>query len=137
MTTNSADTLDRTTQPTPLYGERKPWRTWQDWVNIALGVYLVFAPIWTATAPTGWFITVGLLAIAAGLWATGTGSSSAAEWSQILIGIVLFLSPWFGGFAAATAGALTAWVIGAALAVLAGVAMHQNRRDTTNARAHA
>lgn len=130
---SSTAAMTKTSPTSPLMGQRKPWRPWQDWVNVALGLYLLLAPLWTAGAPTGWFVTIGILSIAVAVWAAGTGSSSAAEWSQIIVGVVLFLAPWFGNFVAASAAAAvspaawTAWIIGAALAVLAATAMYQNR----------
>jgi len=145
MRTNSTDTLERnqttyTTRqsetPNPIkdpmvpeatMGNRRPWSAWQDWVNIGLGIYLVLAPLWTTGAPMGWFITLGILAIAAGLWAGSTASSSVAEYTQALIGAVTILSPLFGGYGAAFTATLTAWIVGLGLLVLAGSAMYQNR----------
>lgn len=110
-------------------GAVRPWTPWQDWVNVALGAYLALAPIWTAGAPAGWFVTLGILAIAAGLWAAGTVSSKAAEWTQIVIGVVVFLAPWLGGFAAAAGAAWTAWIIGVALVIFAAAGMTMNNPD--------
>ena len=115
----------------------RPWTPWQDWVNVALGAYLALAPLWTAGAPIGWFVTLGILAIAVGLWAAGTASSKPAEWVQIILGAVVFLSPWLGGFAAAAAAAWTAWIIGIALIVFAAVAMSQNNTDVGVAKTNA
>lgn len=95
-----------------------------------LGAYLVFAPLWTAGAPAGWFVTLGLVAIAVGLWAAGTASSKAAEWTQIVVGAVVFFAPWLGGFAAAAGAAWTAWIVGVALIVFAAMGMTMNNPDT-------
>lgn len=152
MTKNSTDTLDRhetayTAEgtgstntikdpmvPEATVGERRPWAAWQDWVNIGLGIYVVLAPIWTAGAPVGWFVTLGVLAIAAGVWAGFTASSSVAEWTQMIIGTVLILSPLFGGYAAAITATWTAWIVGLALTIFAATAMYRNRsgRAETN-----
>lgn len=168
MSTNSTDTLDRprstTESPTytinqtrprphpneiprlsPLRGGRKPWTAWQDWTTIGLGIFLASTPLWMPGAPAGWFVTLGIMAIAAGLWAAASGSSSAAEWTVMVVGIVLFLSPVYGGFigpsiAAGTASSLaagTAWFTGAAIIVLAILAMVQNRKDLANSRVRA
>lgn len=95
-----------------------------------LGAYLVFAPLWTAGAPAGWFVTLGLVAIAVGLWAAGTASSKAAEWTQIVVGAVVFFAPWLGGFAAAAGAAWTAWIAGVVLIVFAAMGMTMNNPDT-------
>lgn len=115
----------------------RPWTPWQDWVNVVLGAYLALAPLWTAGAPAGWFVTLGILAIVVGLWAAGTASAKSAEWVQIILGAVVFLSPWLGGFAAAAAAAWTAWIIGIALIVFAAVAMSQNNTDVGVAKTNA
>lgn len=136
-------TIDRTDSDTPskdplvpqaLVGKRRPWTAWQDWVNVGLGAYLVLAPRWIADAPIGWFVTLGILAIAVGLWAGSTASSSVAEWSQMIVGVVTILSPLFGRYGAALSATWTAWIIGLALLVFAATAMHQNRsgRSHTN-----
>ncbi len=111
----------------------RPWTAWQDWVNIALSTYLILAPLWTDNAPAGWFVTLGILGLAAALWALATSSSNASEWTQIVIGAVVFLSPWLGGFATAAAAAWTAWIIGLGLMIFAIAGMTMNR--TAEARA--
>lgn len=121
----------------PLRGGRKPWTAWQDWVNTGLGIFLVSTPLWMTAAPAGWLVTLGTLAIAAGLWAAASGSSSAAEWTAMLVGVVLFMSPIFGGFAGPTVAASTAWFTGATIAVIAILAMLQNRKDLANNRVRA
>lgn len=106
----------------------RPHRAWQDGLNLALGAYLALATIWTAGAPAGWFVTLGILIAAVAAWALGTASSAASEGVQIVLGAVTFLSPWLGGFAAATAAAWTAWIVGVAVIVLAATAMTTARR---------
>ncbi|GAA4473807.1 hypothetical protein GCM10023190_06690 [Enteractinococcus fodinae] len=135
-TDSSEPTTSAVDAPTTVSTVR-PWTPWQDWVNVVLGAYLAFAPLWTVGAPAGWFVTLGILAIGVGLWAAGTASSKPAEWVQIILGAVVFLSPWLGGFAAAAAAAWTAWIIGIALIVFAAVAMSQNNTDVGVAKTNA
>jgi hypothetical protein len=145
VTTNSTDTLERprrseqttpTSTSSPLrdpfvpeatIGKRRPWSAWQDWVNIGLGAYLALAPLWTTGAPIGWFATLGVLAIAVGIWAGSTSSSTVAEWTQMIVGAIIILSPLFGNYGAAISATWTAWTVGALLIALAATAMHQNR----------
>lgn len=122
--TTTPTTTPMTRTPTPV----RPWNTWQDWTNVVLGVYLIFAPIWTAGAPAAWFVPLGVLIGAVGLWALGTISSAGAEWTQIVLGAVTFLAPWLGGFAGAAGAAWTAWIIGVAVIVLAATAMARAKR---------
>ncbi len=149
MTINSTSTLERpgsTRQkhdtdtsrprrdrfvPEATVGNIRPWSAWQDWGNIGLGAYLALAPLWTAGAPIGWFVTLGVLAIAVGIWAASTASSTVAEWTQMVLGGVLILSPLFGNYGAAVTATWTAWVVGALLIAMAATAMHQNRSGRT------
>lgn len=120
------DTLNPTDTATVSTTDRK-WKTWPDWVNLVLGAYVALAPLWTAGATAGWFVTLGLLVVAGSLWALATASSQASEWSVLVVGVVLFLAPWLGGFAAATGAAWTAWLVGLAVVVFAAVAMRQRK----------
>lgn len=143
MTTNSAETMKNTSHETKTVRNVEPWTPWQDWVNVVLGAYLALSSLWTAGAPTGWFVTMGILAAAAGVWAAGTASSTPAESVQIILGAALVLSPWVAGFVAAAAAAWTAWIVGAGLIIFAAVALSMNRdtyprtRNTTRKNAYA
>lgn len=105
--------------------EERSWRTWPDWVNLVIAVYVLLAPLWTPGATWGWFATMGILIGIGALWALGTASSPASEWTTIVLGVILFLAPWLGGFASASAAAWTAWIAGIAVVVFAAVGMQQ------------
>ena len=123
-----------TTQSHPMPGgsalrtHPHQWRTWPDWVNVVIAVYLVLAPMWTTGASAGWFITLGVLAVIAALWALGTVSSTPSESAQIVLGAVVFLSPWIGSFSGMASAAWTAWITGVALIVFAVVGMMMRKR---------
>ena len=129
MTTQS-NQMNSAPRDSTMEAHSYQWRTWPDWVNVVIGAYVILAPIWTVGASTGWYVVLGILAVLAGIWALATASSSAPEWSQIVVGVVLFLSPWIGGFAGAAAAAWTAWIAGVALVVLAATAMGMGRKRT-------
>lgn len=105
--------------------ERKPWTTIQDWVSLVLGAYLAIAAAWMTGTPVGWFVTLGVLVVAAALWALGTASSKAPEWTLVILGVLIFLSPWFAGVASIAAVGWTAWVIGVVVVVLAATMLAQ------------
>jgi len=109
----------------PASNQMLPWRSWQDWTTVVLGVYLALAPVWTEGAPPGWFVTLGVLMVVVGLWALGARSAPGPEWTQIVLGAGAFLSPWIGSFADSSGAGWTAWVVGVAVVVLAGTAMNQ------------
>lgn len=123
-----------TTQSHPMPGggvlrtHPHQWRTWPDWVNVVIAVYLVLAPLWTTGASAGWFITLGVLAVVVALWALGTVSSTGSESAQIVLGAVLFLSPWIGSFSSMASAAWTAWITGIALIVFAVVGMMMRKK---------
>lgn len=72
---------------------------------------------------------MGIIGIVVALWSLATTASKASEWVQIIVGAVVFLSPWLGGFSAATGAAWTAWIIGIALIVFAAIALNQYNKD--------
>ncbi len=115
-------------------GKRRRWAAWQDWISVALGVYLVLAPLWTPSAPVGLFVTLGVLVIAASVWAGSTASSTLAEFVKVVLGAVVFLSALFNAQVEERTAMMTSWVVGAALIALALVASHRNRsgRSATN-----
>lgn len=103
------------------------WHAWQNWTTLALGVYLLLAPFWTTGAPTGWFATLGILVAAVALWCLGRPDVAAAEWTQLVLGVVVFLTPWLAGVAGVAAVGWTAWIIGILVAALAGAMLYARR----------
>lgn len=120
------DTTTRHQAEEMIQAEHK-WRTWPDWVNLAIAVYVLLAPLWTQGATWGWFATMGVLIGAGAIWALATASSQASEWTTLILGAVLFLAPWIGGFASAAAAAWTAWIAGVAVIIFAVIGMQKNR----------
>lgn len=104
----------------------KHWVRWQDWTNVVLGTWLFFSP-WMfgyggGAAANAWVF--GLLAVIAGFWALADPRARAAEWMNVAVGSWMFFAPWIAGFGIVTkAGAFNAWVIGAAIAIIAGSAL--------------
>lgn len=103
------------------------WRTWPDWVNVVIGVYLAFAVMWTAGAPMAWFLGLGAAVAIVGFVALAASHSLLPEAAQFIVGAVVVLSPWLGGFTG-TAGAWTAWIAGVAVIVLAAAGLKMQRR---------
>ncbi len=104
------------------------WRTWPDWVNLVIGAYVALSPLWTMGAPAAWFIILGVLAVVVALWALATVSSVPSEAVEIVLGAIVFLSPWLGGFAGTAGAAWTAWITGVALIVFAIVGMTMRKK---------
>lgn len=95
------------------------WGSAPDWANLFLGgLLVVLAAIVDSYTWTWWGIFMGILLILAALWDMSVPSAAAAI-SQGIVGLVIFLLPWFGSFASASAGWIS-WTIGI-LAVICAI----------------
>jgi len=111
------------------------WKRLQDWLIVVIGALLFVAPfVLGATANQAAARTAyagGVLLAIAGLWSLA-GSSPAdhvAEWAEIVIGVLVFLTPWALGFTALTAMASSVWIAGILAVVLAGsVVLNERNR---------
>ncbi len=110
----------------------KAWTRWQDWVSLALGVLLFISPWAFGTAIKGsiswdaWII--GVIGVILALLALAfVSTATIAEGLAVVLGVLLFISPWALGFAAVSAAAWTAWIIGALFVVVNGWALLQVR----------
>lgn len=102
--------------------EVRPWQRWQDWAAVVLGVYLVLATLWAPTTggATSALAVLGILLLVSGLWSLAAPGSLTSEYVHIVLGVLLFVSPWALGFAE-LGGSGTAWVVGV-IAVALGLA---------------
>jgi SPW repeat len=117
----------------------KAWTRWQDWVSLVLGVLLFIAP-WvfgTATGAGAWDAWVlGIIGVILALIALAAVSTATlTEWISVVLGIVLFISPWVLGFATLPALAWTAWVIGVLFVIVNGFTLYQTRTPRVGATA--
>ncbi|CAM05413.1 hypothetical protein SACE_6240 [Saccharopolyspora erythraea NRRL 2338] len=101
----------------------KPWMRWQDWVGVVLGAYLVLATLWTSTNGNAMsaMIVLGALLVIASVWSLAMPGSMTSEYAHMLLGVLLFISPWALGYTDYMGAAWTSWVVGV-LAVIAGAA---------------
>jgi hypothetical protein len=112
----------------------RAWTRWQDWAIVVLGVILFITP-WvfgTASVSSGpwdaWIL--GVVAVILGLLSLGLPRNIVTEWITLVVGILLFISPWVLGFAAVAAAAWSAWIIGILLFVAAGWVLLEQRGST-------
>jgi hypothetical protein len=100
----------------------KQWTRWQDWVAVAAGAYAALSTLWTTQsgASTIFMITLGVLLVIAGVWNLAMPRLVSTEWVEAILGAVLFLAPWLGGYAAQAGAAWTSWICGA-IALIAGL----------------
>ena len=110
-------------------------RTWQDWLNVAAGVWLIASP-WVlgfavnATALLT-FVVLGVLIGGAALFARTRAAST--EWLVAFLGVFTYFSPWIFSFGL-SAARWNAWIVGALVALVALWAFFGDR-ETTGQRA--
>ena len=105
------------TQPTAV----KPWTRPHDWAEVVLGVVALLSPIWTDTSNAArWtMIILGALVALDGLVSLALPGMIYGEAVQIVLGVLMFISPWVIGYTDFTGISWTSWIIGA-LTVIAG-----------------
>lgn len=101
----------------------KPWTRWQDWGAVVLGAYLMLATLWTMTntGALSAMLVLGALLLITGAWSLAVPGSMTSEYAHMLLGVLLFISPWALGYASQMGAAWTSWIVGV-LAVVVGAA---------------
>jgi hypothetical protein len=103
----------------------KRWTRWQDWVAGLAGLYTALATLWTRQggASTALMIIFGLLLVASAIVNLAAPGLSAVEWAQLVIAALLFLAPWYGGYANLIGASWTSWIAGLVAGVVTAVAI--------------
>jgi hypothetical protein len=93
------------------------------WTAIALGLATAITPAWASTTPVGAGFTLGLgaMTVIYGMWSLIARDPTRDHWALTVVGLVLEIAPWVGGFAGDGA-AWVAWTTGLLLMALAGTA---------------
>jgi hypothetical protein len=99
----------------------RPWTRPHDWAEVLLGVVAVLSPLWMNTNNTAMWtlIVLGALIALDGLASLAMPGMVYGEGIQIVLGALIFLSPWVLGYTGFTGASWTAWIIGV-LTVAAG-----------------
>ncbi len=93
------------------------------WTAMALGLITATTPAWADTTPVGAGFTLGLGAMTmmyAG-WSLIARDPTRDHWAMSVVGLILAIAPWIGGYAGDAAAGVS-WVGGLALMSLAGAA---------------
>ena len=102
-----------------------------DGINFVLGLWLIIAPwaLGTSMFPisTWTSVIIGIAVVIVSGWGMAQAYNKASEYILVALGAIFFLSPWLLGFRAETA-AWNAWLIGAAILILALVSSSLTRR---------
>jgi hypothetical protein len=100
------------------------WKRWQDYATIIFGAALfvtpfVFGDTSQGTAATTAYI-LGVLLVLAGLLAAAMREANQVEWIPVILGVIIFISPFVLGFTAVTAIAWAAYIVGVLAVINAG-----------------
>jgi hypothetical protein len=89
-------------------------RTAVGWTSMALGLLIAVTPAWAQTTAVGAGFTLGLgaMTVMYGGWSLIARDPTRDHWAMSVVGLVLAIAPWIGGYAGD----------GAALMMLAGAA---------------
>lgn len=112
----------------------RPWTRPYDWAEVVLGVVAVLSTIWmdTNNAAMWTMIILGALIALDGLASLAMPGMVYGEAIQIVLGVLMFISPWVLSYTEFNGISWTSWIIGA-LAVLvggAGLQMAQSAHRT-------
>ena len=93
------------------------------WTSMALGLVIAVTPAWAQTTAVGAGFTLGLgaMTVMYGGWSLIARDPTRDHWAISVVGLVLAIAPWIGGYAGDGA-AWVSWIGGVALMVLAGAA---------------
>jgi len=104
-------------------------------LDLILGVWILTMPFVVGEGlPMSTVVLLaglGLIAVADALWALIRPATRSPEWVMGAVGLVLFVTPWALGFAEMEVVAWNAWIIGAILAIDAGIASWVSGNMTT------
>ncbi|WP_300009011.1 SPW repeat protein [Pseudonocardia sp.] len=98
----------------------RSWQRWQDWAALVIGVLTALTPIVAATDTAAlWTLVVfGVLFAATALWSLAQPGSAVSEYVHVVLGVLLFVSPWVFSYADLAGAAWTSWVAGVLIVVV-------------------
>lgn len=121
------------------------WKRWQDWATFILGILLIISPFAFGAATTsGTTGTYGTAGMTAAFWSAivlgilialvslvnlAKPAFEVGHWFELLLGFVVFVTPWVLGYTTSTRMAWSAWVIGVLCALLAASVVYSVRRS--------
>jgi uncharacterized membrane protein HdeD (DUF308 family) len=101
----------------------RPWTRPHDWAEVVRGVVALLSFLWMDTndAAMWTMIVLGALVALDGVASLAMPGMVYGEGIQIVLGVLMFISPWVMGYTEFTGISWTSWIIGA-LTVIAGAA---------------
>jgi uncharacterized membrane protein HdeD (DUF308 family) len=102
----------------------RPWTRPYDWAEVALGVLAMLSPIVfdTDNAAMWTMIILGALVALDGLVSLAMPGMIYGEAVQIVLGVLMFISPWVIGYTAFDGISWTSWILGVLTIIVGGAA---------------
>jgi hypothetical protein len=111
------------------------WIRWQDWGCVGLGVLLFIAPfvfgVDLSAAPAWTAYVGGTLLLIVGLVNLSSPAMDGGLWTEGILGVLVFISPWVLGFSDLMLMAWSAWIIGVLAVVLPASVLYAHRDQQT------
>jgi SPW repeat len=112
--------------------QMKKWTRWQDYVAVAVGLYVALSTLWTAQGgmSTALMLILGGLLVICGAVNLARPGMPMVEYVQAALGLLLFLSPWLGAYANQMGAAWTSWIGGALAAIVTATAIRPSTEES-------
>jgi hypothetical protein len=103
----------------------QPWTRPYDWAEVVLGVVAVLSPLWmdTNNAAMWTMIILGALVALDGLASLAMPGMVYGEAVQIVLGVLMFISPWVLGYTEFSGISWTSWIAGALIIIVGGAGL--------------
>ncbi|XVQ08144.1 SPW repeat domain-containing protein [Spirillospora sp. CA-255316] len=98
----------------------RKWYRWQDWVALVAGVLVALTPLWSNPDTTGGttaMVVLGVLLAVGALWSLAVPGALMSEWTHVVLGVLLFVSPWVFAYHDVAVAAWTSWIAGVVVVV--------------------
>ncbi len=96
---------------------------WQDWVSLVAGIWLFLSP-WVLKAPLNGGATWSFCIVGAVIAIAAVAALAAyqlwEEWVDVMLGVLLIISPWALGFASTTTLRWNAVIVGVVVVLASG-----------------
>ncbi|RZS32483.1 SPW repeat-containing protein [Herbihabitans rhizosphaerae] len=103
----------------------RPWTRPHDWAEVVLGLVALLSPLWMDTTDGAMWtmIILGALVTLDGLASLAMPGMVYGEMVQIVMGVLMFISPWVIGYTEMNGIAWTSWIVGALIVIAGGAAL--------------
>ena len=103
----------------------RPWTRPHDWAEVVLGVVALLSFLWMdASDAAMWtMIVLGALVAIDGLASLAMPGMVYGEGIQMVLGVLMFISPWVIGYTEFSGMSWSSWIIGALTVVVGAAAL--------------